>query len=292
MTADITMKKILFATDLFENSRLALDHAVAFAEHFQAMIVMVHAVQLPPAAHEAEAEVHRPSVSRLSAEQRLSVLANGVRRLGISVQDEVVDGSTCQVVLEAAERHGADLIVLGVHGIHRGLEHLLIGSNTEKILLSARCPVLTVGPRVLTGFDVKLHLREILLFSDFTPEAASAAPYAIFLANEFSVPIEVCQLIPEIAENNERLRNEVAEEYCNSMKAVLGSDLSEWCKPAYQLERGMELEQLTARAETQDAGLIVLGVHAESQLGRHLHTSLAYQVLGRATCPVLTKRSA
>ena len=291
MARDIAVKTILFATDLFENSRLALDHAVAFAEHFKATIIMIHVVQLSGAAHAAELEVHRPSVSRLAAEQRVAVLANGVRRLGINVLTEVIDGLTGEVILEAAKRHDVDLIVLGVHGVHRGLEHLLIGSTTEKIMLSADCPILTIGPRVLTGFDIKLHLQEILLFSDFSPESASAAPYAIFLATEFSVPVEVCQLLPEIAESNEHLRNEVAEDYCNSMKGVLGDDGSEWCKPAYQLERGMELEQITERAETQGAGLIVLGVHTESQLGRHLHTSLAYQVLGRATCPVLTKRA-
>jgi nucleotide-binding universal stress UspA family protein len=288
MKDSLKIQKIVFATDLLENSRLALDYAVAFAEHFRASILMVHVVQLSGAAHAAELEIHRASVSRLAAEERLEVLASGVRRLGLSVESEVVDGLTCEMILQAVDRHRADLLVLGVHGVHRGVEHLLIGSNTEKIMLSAKCPILTVGAHVLTGFDIKLHVQEILLFSDFTPESTSAAPYALMLGQEFGLPVDVCQLLPVVAEDNPRLRRQLAEDYCQSMKHVLADENAVWCQPAFQLERGMQLEQIVDRAKSHHAGLIVLGAHTESLVGRHLHTSFAYQVLGRATCPVFT----
>jgi nucleotide-binding universal stress UspA family protein len=165
---------------------------------------------------------------------------------------------------------------------------LLIGSNTEKVMLAATCPVLTVGAHVLTGFDTKLHVKEILLFSDFTAESTSAAPYALMLGQEFGLPVDICQLLPEVAEGNERLRNELAKDYCQRMKTVLNDDDSTWCQPAFQLKRGLQLEQLVERAESKHAGLIVLGAHKESLLGRHLHSNFAYQVLGRATCPVFT----
>jgi nucleotide-binding universal stress UspA family protein len=288
MKDSLKIEKILFATDLLENSRLALDYAVAFAEQFNASILMLHVVQLSGAAHAAELEVHRACVSRLAAEERLNVLASGVRRLGLSVEAEVVDGLTCEMILRGVAKHKANLLVLGVHGVHRGVEHLLIGSNTEKIMLSATCPILTVGTHVLTGFDIKLHVKEILLFSDFTAESASAAPYALMLGREFALPVDVCQLLPPVAEGNERLKKQLAEDYCQSMKGVLDDDNSTWCQPAFQLERGMQLEQIVDRAKSQHAGLIVLGAHTETLVGRHLHTSFAYQVLGRATCPVFT----
>jgi len=288
MKDSLKIEKIVFATDLLENSRLALDYAVAFAEHFGASILMLHVVQLSGAAHAAELEIHHASVSRLAAEERLDVLASGVRRLGLSVETEVVDGLTCEKILQAVDRHKADLLVVGVHGVHRGVEHLLIGSNTEKIMLSAKCPILTVGAHVLTGFDIKRHVKEILLFSDFTRESTSAAPYALMLGHEFGLPVDVCQLLPVVAEGNERLRKELAEDYCQSVKGVLGDEDAAWCQPAFQLERGMQLEQIVDRAKSQHAGLIILGAHTESLVGRHLHTSFAYQVLGRATCPVFT----
>jgi nucleotide-binding universal stress UspA family protein len=288
MKQSLKIEKIVFATDLLENSRLALDYAVAFAEHFGASILMLHVVQLSGAAHAAELEIHHASVSRLAAEERLGVLASGVRRLGLTVETEVVDGLTSEAILQAVDRHKADLLVLGVHGIHRGVEHLLIGSNTEKIMLSAKCPILTIGAHVLIGFDIKLHVKEILLFSDFTAESTAAAPYALMIGREFGLPVEVCQLLPIVAENNERIRERLADNYCQSIQGVIDDEDSDWYQPAFQLERGMQLEQIVDRAKSEHAGLIVLGVHTESMVGRHLHSSFAYQVLGRATCPVFT----
>lgn len=290
MTPKTKLERILFATDLLENSRLALDYAVVFAEHFKATIVMLHVLQLSGAAHEAELTIAGPSVSRKTAEQRLNTLAQGVRRLGVNVETDVVDGLTCEVILNAVVRHKADLLVLGIHGVHRGLEHLLIGSNTEKILLSANCPVLTVGAHVLTGFDLKLHLQEILYFSDFTPEATAAAPFALQMGKEFAVPVELCLLLPQLDEDDEQSRKQLADDYCKTMREVLEGEEPDWGKPAFQLERGMALDQIIERAETQSAGFIVLGVHTESQLGRHLRSSFAYQVLAQATCPILTIR--
>jgi nucleotide-binding universal stress UspA family protein len=289
MSPELKVNRILFATDFLESSRLALDYAVAFAEHFKATIVMLHVVELTQAAREVEVLKPGQSATRRFAAERLETLAVGVRRLGLPVETHTDDGLPCEVILSAVDRYNADLLVLGVHGVHRGLDHLLLGSNTEKILLSSNCPTLTVGSQVLAGVDLELHLNEVIYFSDFTPEATAAAPYALFYGKEFNAPVEVCQLLPMIAESNEHLRNELADEYCASMKRVLGND-SDWCKPAFQLERGMEIEQIIERAQEERAGLIVLGVRTESQLGRHLHTSFAYHLLAKATCPVLTIR--
>jgi nucleotide-binding universal stress UspA family protein len=99
--------------------------------------------------------------------------------------------------------------------------------------------------------------------------------------------VDVCQLLPVVAEGNERLKKQLAEDYCQNMKSILVQD-STWCQPTFQLERGMQLAQIIDRAKSQHAGLIILGAHTQSLVGRHLHTSFAYQVLGRATCPVFT----
>ncbi len=169
-------EQILFATDFLESSRLGLDYAVALAHHFRAKMIMVHAVELSQPAKVAELLSKKSSISRKDAVARLEAFASGVRRTGLEVESYVEDGIPCEIVLGAVASHRADLLVLGVHGVHRGIAHLLVGSNTETILLSAKCPTLTVGPHVPGGIDLTLHLEEILYFSDFTPEAAVAAP--------------------------------------------------------------------------------------------------------------------
>jgi nucleotide-binding universal stress UspA family protein len=53
MLVELRVKRILFATDFLESSRLALDYAVAIARHFGATILMLHVFELPHSAMEA-----------------------------------------------------------------------------------------------------------------------------------------------------------------------------------------------------------------------------------------------
>jgi nucleotide-binding universal stress UspA family protein len=290
MTTAPKIKRILFATDFLESSRLALDYAVAFAHHFKATIVMLHALELSNPAREAEMRSFRPCVTRNAALERLSVFAGSVRCTGIEVEIFVEDDTTSDAILRAVDSHSADLLVLGIHGVHRGLAHLIVGSNAERILCSATCPTMTVGAHVLAGVDPTLHFKEIVYVSDCTPEAAAAAPYAVFLGNEFQAPIDVCHLMPEAVEDNPGLRQDLAEKYCEALRQVIPNTAQNWEEPSFHLDRGMEAAEIIGRAQNQNAGLIVLGVHIESHLGRHLHTSLAYQLLAKATCPVISIR--
>jgi len=291
MKSKLTINRILFATDFLQSSRLALDYAVAVAHHFQATIIMLHVVQLSAPAMEAELLLESPCVTRKEAQERLDAFASGVRRTGLNVQTHVDDGPPAEMILKAVSFYEADLLVLGVHGMHRGLAHLLIGSNTEKILLSAGCPVMTVGAHVLAGIDLKLQPKEILYVSDFTQQAALAAPYALLFAEYFQVPVDVCQLMPETAEGNPDLQHKIVDEYCGMLGRVISEPLySKWCSRAFHLEHGREINQIVERASSQLAGLIVMGVHIESTLSRHRHTSFAYQLLAKAACPVFTIR--
>ena len=260
----LQIRRILFATDFLAGSRLALDYALAFAYHFKATIVMVHTLELSHPAREAKTETGRASMMRKHAQERLLTIADSIRNIGMEVEAFLEEGAPSDVIPTAVQEHKADLLVLGVYGVHRGFAHLLIGSNTEKILLSATCPTMTVGAHVLAGVDPGLHFKEILYFSDLTPEAAAAATYAAFLSHEFHAPIDVCEL-----GNGPR----------EAPSLLDGSPY---------LDQGAEPDEIVERAKRQHAGLIVLGIHAESQLGRHLHTSVAYQLLSGATCPVIS----
>jgi nucleotide-binding universal stress UspA family protein len=287
----LIIRRILFATDFLESSRLALDYAVAMAHHFSASILLLHAVELSPAAEEAEAIERRSSISRQAAEQRLERFAAGLRRLGLDVETLVADGTPCRVILDTVEARQPDLLVLGVHGTHRGLSHLLIGSNTEKILLSVTCPTLSVGAHVLAGIDLKPEVNEILYCSDLTVEAAAALPYALQLGEAFRVPVVVRHLSPPMSDEEPNATRVAAERYCEALRKVAPDVTDEWCTPEFHVRDGTSIDEILKRAEREQSGLIVLGVHAEAQFGRHLHTSLAYQLLTRAICPVLSVRA-
>jgi universal stress protein A len=53
-------------------------------------------------------------------------------------------------IVEVAEEEKSDLIVITTHG-RTGLSHLMMGSVAEKIVRTAPCPVLTIGPTSVTA---------------------------------------------------------------------------------------------------------------------------------------------
>ena len=58
-------------------------------------------------------------------------------------ETEVVRGNPAEAIVDYAQEHGVDLIVMGSHG-HTGLRHLLMGSVAEHVLRHAPCPMLIV----------------------------------------------------------------------------------------------------------------------------------------------------
>jgi nucleotide-binding universal stress UspA family protein len=61
----------------------------------------------------------------------------------------VSDGVPFEKILDAAEDHRIDLIVLATHG-RTGIKRLIIGNVAERVVRHAPCPVLTVKPRAAT----------------------------------------------------------------------------------------------------------------------------------------------
>ena len=55
----------------------------------------------------------------------------------------VIEGYAARDLLHFAESEASDLIVIATHG-RTGLEHMLLGSVTEKVVRRAACPVFTV----------------------------------------------------------------------------------------------------------------------------------------------------
>jgi universal stress protein A len=69
-----------------------------------------------------------------------------VREAGIPCETAMLIGSAVQEIVKRAKDTSADLIVMGTHG-RSGLAHALLGSNAERVIQHAPCPVLIVPRR-------------------------------------------------------------------------------------------------------------------------------------------------
>ncbi|WP_408957658.1 universal stress protein [Natrinema sp. 74] len=74
-----------------------------------------------------------------AAVERVAALAPD----GVTVETDVREGSPSHAIVEAADPSECDLVVMGTHG-RGGIDRLLLGSVTERVVRRASVPVLTV----------------------------------------------------------------------------------------------------------------------------------------------------
>lgn len=149
----VNVKNIVVPTDFSEAALQALNYALSLAKTFQAKIYLVHVYE--PIVYYSDAPMGMPDLIEL--EQNIRVVAErSIQQLVekqiktresefgvISVETILVQGKPFVEIIKTAKEKNADLIVLSTHG-RSALEHILLGSVTEKVVRKAHCPVLTV----------------------------------------------------------------------------------------------------------------------------------------------------
>ncbi|MBI3634832.1 MAG: universal stress protein [Candidatus Rokubacteria bacterium] len=145
------IRRILHPSDFSAASRRAFAYAVAMARGARAELLVVH-VLTPPVPIVSDAYVS-PKVyedlersSRAWGQKQIAALVARAKRAGARVRGLLLEGVAADQIVRAARSRRADLIVMGTHG-RGGFARLLLGSVAERVIATARCPVLTVRGR-------------------------------------------------------------------------------------------------------------------------------------------------
>ncbi len=142
-------RSILVPVDFSDSSKYALNYAISVATTFGSSLILVYVVE--PAVYPADlgfGQVTLPNIERELAERGKSELNELVKsRVGknLNCRTIVRTGKPSQEILYTAREEKIDLIVIATHG-HTGVEHMIFGGTTEKVVKKAPCPVLIVRP--------------------------------------------------------------------------------------------------------------------------------------------------
>jgi nucleotide-binding universal stress UspA family protein len=139
-------KTILVPTDFGASSDHALNYAVELARAVGAELVVTHTYELPMIGFPDGALLATPELTTRileGAEIGLKKTVETHANSGVSIRTMVKQGPTWQTIIDTATEIGAGMIVMGTHGRH-GVSRALLGSVAEKVVRSAKCPVLTV----------------------------------------------------------------------------------------------------------------------------------------------------
>jgi len=137
---------IVVAVDFSEHSDAAVEAAIELAKALDAEIQVVHSFDLKvPMITPYEVAIPESYIeqTRAAAASKLATVVESVRAAGVKVGSQLVGAPPPSAIVEAADRVGADLIVIGTRG-NTGLKHMVLGSVAEQTLRLAHCAVMTV----------------------------------------------------------------------------------------------------------------------------------------------------
>src|SRR6185503_5045903 len=142
----IDLKRVLVAYDFSDHSELALNYGLSLAQEYQAELHLLHV--LPPFSV-GDSEISWYPLGREGAyhkaAHRLQRAVPSEAHLWCDITHSIREGHPYREILSYAEKNEIDLICLGAHGAGFGMQ-ALFGSNVDRVLRQASCPVLVTRP--------------------------------------------------------------------------------------------------------------------------------------------------
>ncbi|MEB3304534.1 MAG: universal stress protein [Cyanobacteriota bacterium] len=147
----MVVQHLLVPTDGSQLSQRALSQALDLAKALGAQLTLLHVQPPLPVPLVGMGDMLDPatvdSLSKTAERESERIVKDAQTaglEAGVAIHTEVVKQDLpYRAIVEAAKRHGCDLIVMASHG-RKGLSGLLIGSETQRVLLHAPISVLVV----------------------------------------------------------------------------------------------------------------------------------------------------
>lgn len=277
------MKKILVPTDFSKNANVATAVAADIARRSGGELILLHVIEeASGGSFNVEGEVSGSDIEdRLfnykligKARKQLekAVLDPAIR--DVRADGELRVGNPFHAMRTLLSEKKFDLVVMGTAG-HTKIEEMLIGTNTEKVVRLAKCPVLTVNKKPTTT-----NFKDIV--------------YATTMAKDEEVFSRIVRRTQQIYNSNIHMvrintpgdfqRDYVVKNYMNRFAKNLG--LKNYTISVYN---DLNVEEGIIRfADGINADMIAMATHGRTGFAHVLAGSVAEDVVGHARRPVLT----
>ena len=289
---------ILFPTDFAAHSRPALKYAAAFARDANGRVVIVNV-------QDEKVPSNLLSLEQRDLEGRWLQLQTDTRGLlsdplleNVEVEPVFVEGDPPAEVAQVAIHYGADLITVMTRSRKR-FSRAFGGSMAEDIIAEAPCPVLAIrSPQhefvQARETGVHLHLKRIVLATNFRPSSAAATQLATQIANCTGAQLHAVYVIGDYFEQISSMFPEGGLAALTKLRSYVGERMSHLAngegRPVRtHIAEGRPYEEVVRLAARQDADLIVIGTATHNSLfgGSAVLGSEVERVIRNAPCPVL-----
>lgn len=300
----LRIKNILFPTDFSKCAGQALQHALFLTKYYRARLHMLHLIVLhqedphnPAHSFPYPKELHE--ILKKMATERMSIdlQATNEDEKEVDVIFEELRGfSATDLILQYADEHDIDLIVMGTHG-RRGLGYMFLGSIAQEVVRKASCPVYTI--RESERPQPYRRIDKILSPVDFSDHSKTAISAAREVAKLYSARLQLLHVIEDrihpafYASGKETLLEinpDIVDYSQKAMKRIFGESPGPDIAADFKVVTGPVVNEILRYVHCNNIDLIVIATHGLSSLKHFLLGSVAEKVIRRATCPVLAVR--
>lgn len=284
------IERILCPVDFSEFSVSAYQYAQSIASHYNAKLILQNvwletlgSFDVLPVAY-PDKECNKRAAE---ADQHLRRFAADHSRAKVDVQFVVQDGLVADLILAQAKTQAVDLIVIGTHG-WRGLDRMVLGSVTERVLRRASCPVLAVRKpahhAVTSGHDL-VHLRKILICTDFSDYAQRALDYALSMAGAYGAELTLLHIIEDVPKSADF--EDATDAAMKKLDGLIPPEARDRHIVKAAVRIGKPYQQIIQLAIEAQTDMVVMGVRGGGALDVALFGSATHRVIRLGSCPVL-----
>lgn len=290
--------RILLPTDGSETAERATNYARVVAEAFEATVHVVHVVnprRHRPKRDEADAEGAIPPAD-LEEAGRDAIAAVEELLDDAPVESAVMSGVPHEEILGYVGEHDVELVVMGTHG-RTGLDRLLLGSTTARVLRKADVPVLTVGP----DGEPTETFENVLVPTDGSDAVEPAVDCALDFAEEFGATVHALSIVDirsfigeddYVAGVSDAVLDALESQAESATNAVAERARARDVAVVTRVHQGIPTHGILDYVEDNDVDLVAMGTHGRTGLDRLLLGSVTERVVRKADVPVLTARRA
>jgi nucleotide-binding universal stress UspA family protein len=283
--------QILYPTDGSDGAAFAFDHVLDLAIHHDAKIHVLNVVDTT----QNRLLQSRADVDTLEqvGDRIVHEAADEAQQRGVDVTTEVLRGEPYRAIIDYAERHGFDLIVMPTHG-RRGLERFLLGSTSERVVRRAGIPVLTIRPD--DDVSVAHPYQDILVPTDGSDCANQALAIGVDIADTEDAALHLLSAIAITALGVD-IRPDIQMELLKESAQELLDEAATFAENAgvesasKSVEYGPSIHQvILTYIEEHDIDLVVVGTHGRTGFDRYVLGSVTDYLIRTSPIPVLAVR--
>ena len=277
---------ILVPIGFTDQSLVALQQAVIVAKHTNSELFLLSVVEMPTALQKIFSDYEEKQKQfKEKLRENLVELSNKYCEGISNVKCLVSSGKIYEEITDVAESVGASLIVMGTDGTPKDIKKKFIGSNANKVVRSAPCPVITIkGKSISNAFDM------IALPLDLNKETREKVTNAIQFARFFNSEIRAFSV--SFANDDDSTKNKLnrtlsqVSEFITSKGIKCSTELVEISSSA------SFSGSIVKYSEDINADLIMIMTKGEENLDLNFLGSNARKLINKSDIPVMSIRPA